>query len=69
MWAVVAGAVKAFGLPVGYVLYDLSYANLVLLGATLPTYGAVGRRGGGRGGVDAGDSRNNAAVAAAFREG
>lgn len=64
-----AGAVKAFGLPVEYVLYEISYANLVLLGATLPTYGAGGRRGVGRSSVNAGDSRNNAAVAAEFREG
>lgn len=29
---------KAFNLPFDYVLYDLSYANLTLYGASLPTY-------------------------------
>lgn len=62
-----AGTVKAFGLPVEYVLHELSYVNLVLLGATLPTYSGGGRKGWGDA-IDAGDSRNNAAVAAAFRE-
>ena len=58
-----AGAVRAFGLPVEYALHGLSSATLGLLGATLPTYG--GER---RGAIDAGDPRNRAAVFAAFRE-
>lgn len=33
-----AGTVKAFNLPIDYVLYDLSYANLTLYGASLPSY-------------------------------
>lgn len=33
-----AGVIKAFRLPVDYVLYDMSYANLVLYGASLPAY-------------------------------
>ncbi len=33
-----AGTVKAFNLPIEYVLYDLSYTNLTLYGASLPTY-------------------------------
>lgn len=33
-----AGAVKAFHLTPRQALYDISYANIVLLGATLPTY-------------------------------
>ena len=32
--------VKGFGLPVDQVLYALSYANIVLLSATLPDYKA-----------------------------
>lgn len=32
--------VKGFGLPVEQVLYELSYANIVLLSATLPDYKA-----------------------------
>ena len=38
VWAIVAGTVKAFNLPVEYVLYDMSYANMVMYGATLPSY-------------------------------
>lgn len=30
--------VKAFGLTFDYVLYEMSYANLQLYGASLPTY-------------------------------
>ena len=33
-----AGTAKAFGLPIEYVLYEMSYANLILYGASLPTY-------------------------------
>lgn len=33
-----AGTVKAFNLPIDYVLYDLSYVNLIMYGATLPSY-------------------------------
>lgn len=29
---------KAFGLPLDYVLYDMSYANVILYSATLPSY-------------------------------
>lgn len=32
--------VKGFGMPVEQVLYGLSYANIVLLSATLPDYKA-----------------------------
>lgn len=38
IWAVVAGFVKTFGVPFDYVLYELSYANLVLYDRVLPTY-------------------------------
>lgn len=67
-----AGTVKAFGLPMDYALHELSYANMVLMGATLPAYGGGGRgaSGGADGArVDGSDRRNQAAVAAAFREG
>ena len=30
--------VKGFKFSMDYVLYDLSYSNLILLGATLPSY-------------------------------
>ena len=38
IWAIVAGTVKAYNLPIDYVLYDMSYANMVLYGAVLPSY-------------------------------
>lgn len=38
IWAVVAGVAKALGLRIDYVLYDMSYANLNLYSASLPTY-------------------------------
>ncbi|MBO5194425.1 MAG: hypothetical protein J6B62_05975 [Bacteroidales bacterium] len=34
----IAGTVKSFGLPIDYVLYDMSYSNLVMYGAVLPSY-------------------------------
>lgn len=33
-----AGVVKAFNLPIDYVLYDLSYVNVIMYSATLPSY-------------------------------
>lgn len=33
-----AGTVKAFNLPPDYVLYDMSYANTVMYGRTLPSF-------------------------------
>lgn len=38
IWAVVAGVAKALGLRIDYVLNDMSYANLNLYSASLPTY-------------------------------
>lgn len=29
---------KGFNLPIDYVLYDMSYANAIIYGATLPSY-------------------------------
>lgn len=29
---------KAFNLPLDYVLYDMSYANMIMYGAVLPSY-------------------------------
>lgn len=30
--------VKAYNLPIDYVLYDLSYANMIMYSAVLPSY-------------------------------
>lgn len=33
-----AGTAKAYNLPFDYVLYEMSYANMALYGAVLPSY-------------------------------
>lgn len=38
IWAVVAGFVKSYGVTFDYVLYRLSYANLMLYNSVLPVY-------------------------------
>ncbi len=38
IWAVVAGVSKSLGLTIDYVLNEMSYANLNLYSASLPTY-------------------------------
>lgn len=38
MWAIVAGLSKAYCLTFDYVLYDMSYANVVMYSAVLPSY-------------------------------
>lgn len=43
----IAGTVKGFNLPLEYVLYDLSYANMIMYGAVLPSF-----RGGAKGRAD-----------------
>ncbi len=46
----IAGAVKYFRFPIEYILYELSYVNLVMLSATIPDYGGgdkSGKAGGG----------------------
>jgi hypothetical protein len=30
--------VKGYNLPVDYVLYDMSYANMIMFGAVIPSY-------------------------------
>ncbi len=63
-----AGTAKAFGLPIEYVLYDMSYANLILYGASLPTYSSKKDKSKGRGRdeeiIRADDPRNNDRVQA-----
>lgn len=36
-WALIVGFAKAFTLPIDVVLYDMSFANVILYSATLPT--------------------------------
>lgn len=42
--------IRTFGLQPDYVLHDLSYANLILYGASQPTYHKRGERGEGEAG-------------------
>lgn len=55
-----AGTVKAFKLPIDYVLYDMSYQNIVMYSACLPSYSAKKKgKSKDRGEViDADDKRN-----------
>lgn len=60
-----AGIVKAYSLPLDYVLYDMSYVNMVMYGAVIPSYNGKHRKGGGKGGqerIKADDPRNRAKV-------
>lgn len=47
----IAGAVKYFRFPIEYILYDLSYVNLVMLSATIPDYTTGGGKQQKEGGV------------------
>lgn len=62
----IAGTVKAFNLPIDYVLYELSYANLTLYGASLPSYKSPrkSKEGGNEDTIDAGDPKNKDKVRA-----
>ena len=63
----IAGTVKAFNLPIDYVLYEMSYANLTLYGASLPSYKSTkGKKGGDEETIDAGDPNNRDKVRAFF---
>ncbi len=63
-----AGTAKAFGLPIEYVLYEMSYANLILYGASLPTYSSKKDKNKSRSQdeeiIKADDPRNNDRVQA-----
>lgn len=41
----IAGAIKAFNLTIDQVLYDISYTNLTLYGAALPSYKSPTKQG------------------------
>lgn len=42
-----AGVSKAFSLPFDYVLYDMSYANVIMYSAVLPSYSSKKKDGAG----------------------
>lgn len=64
IWAVVSGTVKTYGLTPDYVLYEMSYANLMLYSAVIPEYRSKTKGGQGRKGkkddmvINADDPRN-----------
>ena len=60
VWAVIAGIVKAYNLPIDYVLYDLSYTNLVMYGAVIPSSrgGRSTEEGEEKGVINADDPKN-----------
>lgn len=43
----IAGIVKAYNLPVDYVLYDMSYVNMIMYGAVIPSYDSKRNKDGG----------------------
>ena len=60
-----AGAVKAFGLTFEQVLYELSYPNLILYNAVLPSYQSKDRARGSDSGqevIKADDPKNKERV-------
>lgn len=68
IWATVAGFVKTFNVPFDYVLYDVSYANLLLYSASMPSYSnykeARGKTDDGQEIVNADDMKNRESVLA-----
>lgn len=67
-----SGTAKAFGLSIEYVLYEMSYANLILYGATLPSYNKKkdnkGRKTNDDETINADDPRNNERIIALISE-
>lgn len=62
-------------MSIEYVLYEMSYANLILYGATLPSYKKKKDGKGGKGGkgndeetISADDPRNNERIIALISE-
>ena len=58
IWAVVSGIATGFNLPINYVLYELSYANVVMYGATFPSTESKKENKKKRGVINADDPKN-----------
>ena len=64
IWAVVSGTVKTYGLTPDYVLYEMSYANVMLYSSVIPEYRSRHKGKSGKRGrkddvvIDADDPRN-----------
>ena len=46
----IAGVAKAYTLPFDYVLYDMSYVNVIMYSSVLPSYKGKGKEDGKKGG-------------------
>lgn len=55
--------VKGFNLPIDYVLYEMSYTNMIMYSSVLPSYNDKSKNGDGSGEViNADDPANRAMV-------
>lgn len=68
----IAGVVKGYNLPIDYVLYDMSYTNMIMFGAVIPSYNSK-RKGKDKDSkeqevVKADDPRNRARVRKIFED-
>jgi len=51
--------VKAYNLPIDYVLHEMSYANMIMYGSVLPSYNSKKTDdGGGGSAINADDPKN-----------
>ena len=46
----IAGVAKAYTLPFDYVLYDMSYVNVIMYSSVLPSYKGKSKEDGKKGG-------------------
>lgn len=66
----IAGVVKGYSLPIDYVLYDMSYTNMIMFGAVIPSYNSKrkGKDSKEQEVVKADDPRNRARVRKIFED-
>lgn len=66
----IAGVVKGYNLPVEYVLYEMSYVNMIMYGAVIPNYNGRKRTKNGKAQVEikVDDPRNRAKVKRIFEQ-
>jgi hypothetical protein len=50
--------VKGFNLPIDYVLYEMSYANIIMYSSVLPSYNGKGKDNERKGVIMADDPKN-----------
>ncbi|MDR2888188.1 MAG: hypothetical protein LBV26_09395 [Bacteroidales bacterium] len=53
---------KAYNLPLEYVLYEMSYTNMIMYGSVLPGYGSSRQEHGADGVIRADNPGNRSAV-------